>query len=263
VGAALSTAVTHYKAAPTGNDTNDCLSLSTPCLTIQHAIDLCALGVVCSIDLADGAYSTTVGYNLYYYRFINVTGNCANHAAVTVQIAANSKVLWTIQDHAVGTINCMTMTTNGTGNTVIQGRQLGIVDLDNVDIGSGFVSGTLIVSTGLSSVNCGGTLNIVAQPGYAAMMQASQNSLLTFACATTIQVAGGSTGTTISADGKSYVSLGGASFSGAGAGTGTFGSQCSIQDATLNKAGLTIPGVAGTCSASPTPDAATGAGFIQ
>lgn len=261
IGGGSATSGTAYFVSTTGSDSNDCLAVGTPCLTIQHAIDLCNLGAICSISLADGTYTTTVGFNITYPRFVSITGNCGNVSAVTVALGANSIAAFTVQDLAIGTISCITFTTNATSNTIAFGRQIAIIDLTNIAVGSAFVNGRVAASTTFSSVNVTGGVNITATPAMIDFVNSGIHGMVTLAGTVTIQNSGGTISNFFNASTKSVIEASGTTFAGAGAGTNTTGARCTITDSTLLKPVGTIPGTT-ACASAPAADAATGAGYI-
>jgi hypothetical protein len=58
-----------------------------------------------SISVGPGRYEETV--NVFYYRAVEIIGDCSNLAAV--EIAATGVGI-VIQDHAIGVIRCLTIT---------------------------------------------------------------------------------------------------------------------------------------------------------
>src|SRR5262245_25525951 len=108
--------------SPTGDDNNNCLSLTTQCATIEHAITLCPIGGICSISLAAGTYTTTTGYNIFYHRIVGITGDCANHGNVVINAVGNNISMFFVQDFAIGSVQCLSVTTNSTGVNIANGR---------------------------------------------------------------------------------------------------------------------------------------------
>jgi len=112
------TAGTYY-ASPTGDDANDCQTLSTPCQTAQAAVDKMPLGPS-ALFLAPGSYGEI---NVVHTHQISVNGMMANGACLNANVVTVSN-LWA-QDHAVLWANCLT-----TGQ--IACRQEAIVDVADV-----------------------------------------------------------------------------------------------------------------------------------
>ena len=104
-------------ASPIGRDTSDCLSASTAC-TIQRAYDANLSG---QVTLADGTYP---GVNTLYYKIVHFKGNCANAANVVI----GGNVSFQVQDQAITTMDCLTISGSSIG---IMCRQGGIVDVNN------------------------------------------------------------------------------------------------------------------------------------
>lgn len=261
VGGTLPTAVTSFYVSTTGNDGNDCLSLGAPCLTIEHAIDLCNIGARCQINIGDGTYTTLTGYNVFYHRTIAFVGNCGNHEAVIINLAGNTLATFFVQDFAIGTIQCMMFTTNGINNTIVSARQLAIADLTDIVVNSAFVSGNIAAASTMASITLAGTIDLKFQPTMTSLVRSDFNSLVTLGASVVIQQSGGSFTAILLASGKSVINAQGATFSGAGAGTNTNGAQCTITDSTLFKPAGTIPGTT-ACATPIAANANTGAGYI-
>lgn len=143
---------------PMGSDSNDCISAA--CATIQHAADLCPAAWYCAINIAPGVYSQKT--NVYYYKVIAITGptdakgQCVNRHEVTVDDLANgvrrTGSIFSVQDHAILTVRCMTLRANGTGTTGFAARQFAIGDVNDIDFLQ-FPSGTAVAATETSKVN--------------------------------------------------------------------------------------------------------------
>src|SRR5262249_7713971 len=58
--------------ATTGNDSNDCTSAATPCLTVQGAVDKAPYAQVSTISIAAGTYAGEI--NVKYYRYVYLQG---------------------------------------------------------------------------------------------------------------------------------------------------------------------------------------------
>src|ERR1700733_3452302 len=108
---ATSSRAEKYIVAPNGSDTNSCVDL--PCATFQHAIDLCPVGKLCYIDVQPGTYSQTA--NVLYSKVVTIQGpndekgKCGDRRSVIINGRAPGD-LFSIQDHAVLLIVCMTLT---------------------------------------------------------------------------------------------------------------------------------------------------------
>lgn len=127
-----------YYVATTGNDSNDCLSAEAPCRTWQHAFDLCSLGSICNVNVADGVYEETPSIN--YYKMIGVTGNCADFTAVTLV------GLFTAQDHSIAGLTCAQV-------KGVYTRQFAIMDYSFVTF-SDNPGGMHVLATEMSKINC-------------------------------------------------------------------------------------------------------------
>lgn len=143
---------TFYVApSPSGNDGNDCRTPSAPCATFQRPVDLCSTGGICAILPAPGSYS--ISTNVYYYKVImlagptDAKGNCINRDAIIIQNEIgdpdDKRALFRVQDHAILTLNCMTLAGHAENSIGFVSRQFAIGDVDNVnfvDFGSGTVN---------------------------------------------------------------------------------------------------------------------------
>jgi hypothetical protein len=133
----------------TGNDANPCTSPLAPCLTINGAIAKVPGGSLgMAISIGAGSYAETV--NIYYYRAIDLFGDCSNPGLVEILTVSVGIV---VQDHAIGIIRCLTITATGDGATGIETRQWAIADVDRVRF-SGFPLGTHIVVRESSRLAC-------------------------------------------------------------------------------------------------------------
>jgi hypothetical protein len=148
-----------YFASPTGVDNATC-DQANPC-TAQGAFMRCHLdfppGDVCNIQLADGDYINP-GINVFYYRFANFTGNCANPSSVRLIGTTPGTLVW-VQDHAVGIIGCVRFEGHVGGVSAIATRQHVIVDYYNLVFGN-MPGGTHVSVNELSIASCGSTVKI-------------------------------------------------------------------------------------------------------
>lgn len=114
--------------ATDGSDTNDCMEES-PCLTIQHAVDLVPDGGLAQIYIGPGVY--TAGANVTYYKVINFRGGDGSGCYpphYVIRVPGGQTAFW-IQDHAIGTMSCLYIESDGAGATGIATRQFAIGDL--------------------------------------------------------------------------------------------------------------------------------------
>jgi hypothetical protein len=152
--------VYYVAPAPSGSDENDCLSPSTPCATFQRAVNLCPVGVYCSIVPAPGIYSQKT--NVYYYKVILISGppdkdgNCSDRSAVVVDDRINGVgqpgAIFGVQDHAILAIYCMTLTSYANGSVGFSSRQFAIGDVSYIDFGQ-FRGATAISANETSKIN--------------------------------------------------------------------------------------------------------------
>lgn len=234
--------------SPSGNDSNNCLSALSPCLTLEHAIDLSPLGAISNITLAHGTYTTSAGWNIFYYRTVNIVGDCGAPTTVVLHLAGNNLASITAQDHALVTINCVTFTTNGSNNTVLATRQLAISDLDNVTIstsgGTAWSGGTIMSATENSSANMGGTVTLGSGIGLATFSLTSTLAVNTLA-ATVVMSGSNSVTNFFVASGRGYIKAQTLVVSG----TGFAGTQCAISGATLDFPTGGLSGTSNSCNA--------------
>lgn len=135
-----------YFVAPTGNDGADCLSVATPCLTLQHVVDIAPNAQASGITLADGAYASV---SVQYYKIIGFFGNCADPSLVSI----GGTTAVTGQDHAVVTISCLTLASSSVG---LYARQFAIADANNIRYGPMVIG---VSASETSKINvCGATL---------------------------------------------------------------------------------------------------------
>ena len=134
--------------SPSGNDTNDCLSRISPCLTLQAAANKSVATMTSNaqgILLADGAY--TMGADVSHFKHINFVGNCENPDAVVIKNPDGS-VFFT-QDHATLILQCMRI--DAPNGAAIIARQFSIVDYVNVIFGPAIQH---VHATEMSKINC-------------------------------------------------------------------------------------------------------------
>src|SRR6516165_10528556 len=98
----------NFYAAPETTDNPEC-SLQRPC-SPQGAFRACRSQPIeeCVISLTDGVYDDPE-INIYYYRMVQLTGNCSNPNAVVLRATKDDATLIWIQDYAIGIIECMTL----------------------------------------------------------------------------------------------------------------------------------------------------------
>ena len=124
----------NFYAAPETTDNPEC-SLQRPC-SPQGAFRACRSQLIenCVISLTDGLYDDPE-INIYYYRMVQLTGNCSNPNAVVLRATKDDATLIWIQDHAIGIIECMTLDSTAKGTIAIAGRQHVIIDYKNIVFG--------------------------------------------------------------------------------------------------------------------------------
>src|ERR1043166_1727432 len=138
-----------FYVAKTGYDTHPCTSWLAPCQTINGAVAKApggSLGV--DISVGAGTYNETV--NLFYCRAARIRGNCNNLSAVQIPTSGIGIIA---QDHAIGIIQCLTISALAEGATGIASRQWSIVDADRIRF-SGFPKGGDFSAFEASKLSC-------------------------------------------------------------------------------------------------------------
>jgi hypothetical protein len=176
LGASPSQAViyTHYfyvAPGPLGNDANDCLTVSTPCQTLQRAADLAPIGSKAKVSIAAGTYAA--GANIFYYKLVLFVGDCNNIGAVVINPGAGA-VAFTGQDHVIGMAACLTI---GASYAAISTRAFAI--WDTWDIRS--LGSTVTFAAGETSrINCGGVAELSGNTVY--VTAATDHSTINLSC---------------------------------------------------------------------------------
>jgi len=256
-----------YINSGTGSDTGNCQNIGSPCQSFGYVANQCNIGTQCFVNVANGTYLfvNNVGaaspVNFTYYHVITFQGDCsalpASAANVLIQPSANSQIMFSIQDHALAFIKCMTVVNPSSvqcsgqcqGVTVIQSRQLAIVDADNLGIQNALPLGKMFDSTEVASLNCAGILNLQAF-SMNNLATVTQFSKMSFGCNVTA-AAGTINGATFAVSNGSWLDVSSAIFGGAGAGTGTSGTACAVSNGSIVRAsGVTIPGNLNSCTAA-------------
>ena len=224
-GREILTANRTYYVSTTGSDSADGLTVGTPFLTIQHAIDIAA-GLDQSvyditIQLADGTYNenvilkTALGAGHMYLAgnsttptnvVINSTSYLnANGVSVCVQTDGNPR--WSISDFKI---------TSSAGGAIVALRADNtLVSYSGVNFGTGFT--TLIVAALAGSIQALGAW-VVSGGGYAAI-RTTQNGVFVTAVSCTVTGTPAFTGAfVVSGQGGVVYAAGSASYSGAATG---------------------------------------------
>jgi len=146
---------TAYVAPPAdgGSDGNDCLAPSTPCATVQGAVDKTARTERTAIHIAPGTYPDAIDVS---FRPFGVTlrgkvGTCAESDAAAVVLSAGVVA----QDYTNLNARCVTLG----GATGLYCRQLAICDYVDVRLAA---TTTQLSAVELSMLNCGGSIWIRA-----------------------------------------------------------------------------------------------------
>jgi hypothetical protein len=172
-----------YFASPSGPRNSVC-SQAEPC-TPQWAFVVCHEATVptgvCNIQLADGDYLDPE-INIYYYRFVNIVGNCTNPSLVRLIGTRPATTLIWVQDHAIGVFSCMRLEGYTGSVTGIAGRQHVIVDYARIIFGN-MPGGAHVLMTEFSIASCGDVVMIAGN--VAVHAAALKNSVINLPCSIT------------------------------------------------------------------------------
>jgi|SRR5215831_1487215 len=169
-----------FVAAPDGDDNGECTD-ARPC-SPQGAVKTCPMGGICIIRLQPGIYLDPA-VNIYYHRTISFRGNCSAPNTVIFRATKPGTALIWIQDHATGTVACLTMDSESTGTIGIAGRQHIIADYERVIFGA-MPDGMHVAMNEFSIASCLDTVWIIgdAKTHFAA----ANNSNLNLNCSITL-----------------------------------------------------------------------------
>ncbi len=218
-----------------GDDANDCTSRASPCRTIQAAVDKAPWGRASSIQFVGcGSFAPV---NVVYYRFIGIVGREGDLSCIEIR-AEPGRIAVTCQDHAVVTLQYVTLAAAGSRSSGFHGRQYCIADIAYVRY-LDFPEGHHNAFNENSRLNCGGTAYI--EGGANSFATAGDFSTVSLNCR--LEVAAvrflGAFITAIDA----RVDMAGATIVDAGA----TGQQFALWNAVLSKGQVVVPGtVAGT-----------------
>lgn len=160
-----------YYVSTTGNDSNDGLTVSTPLLNIQTAIDLIANTLyvpssrTVTIQLADGTYTVNTSQVLRATAgggsFI-ISGNAGNAAAVVCTISVNGGVFLASDNAGLWNIRNLTLQSSASGSGLVAERGSSM-SFQNLIFGTGMSShlvpatNAAIRATGNYTISGGGT----------------------------------------------------------------------------------------------------------
>lgn len=123
-----------YYVATNGSDANPCTQ-SQPCATFQRGVDLCPSGGYCGIQVGPGVYSQKT--NVIFFKSIAIIGDCSNRSNIVVDDRVNGTpvggYIFTVQDHAVLTVECLTIAGYAAGSVGFAARQFAVGDLNSVN----------------------------------------------------------------------------------------------------------------------------------
>lgn len=163
-----------YYVATSGSDSNDGLTIGTPFLTIQKAIDTVAdtLHVPASrtvtIQLADGTYTVTSSIVLRPVSGTGtyvVQGNTGNQASVIGTISVAGGVFLATDASTRWNVRYMTLQSTGGGSGLVAERG-GVIQFQNLTFGTGMVShivaatNSAVRATGNYTISSGATQHI-------------------------------------------------------------------------------------------------------
>jgi hypothetical protein len=118
-----------------GSDTNDCLTPSSSCRSIQHAVDLTPNAEASRVIIGPGTWN--IGGHVFYYKVVSFVGNSGGDCDPTQTIITlfGGDTAFTFEDHAIGTISCLTINSVGSTSVGVITRQFTIADLYYVSFG--------------------------------------------------------------------------------------------------------------------------------
>lgn len=227
--------------SPTGSDSNDGLSTSTPLQHIQTAADMMygnydfAKKYYGYIQLMDGTYTEQVSVNgqMVGVDAIIFRGNTADYGAVQWQAPAGQACL-SVQDSAIASVSALSLSAPS-GGTCLYARQNAVIDFLMIRFygATVHVSATLnstINAEGYYAVMTGATYHLSATSGGNILLNGFQFSIINAMAFTYFAFASGS-GANISFSGSSYT------------GAAVTGGQALVTlNAVVSKGGSTIPG---------------------
>lgn len=164
-----------YFVSTTGNDSNDCLSVGAPCLTIQHAYDLAAKidfnGFAVTIQLADGTYTAGLSAQVPVFGgVLTINGNSGTPTNVVV--STTSADAFAAINGSRFTIQNLRATTTTSGNCVsADGGGTKVTTAAGFSTGACASTGLLAQSSGEVRISAGMTI-----AGNASSWLLSQNS---------------------------------------------------------------------------------------
>lgn len=165
-----------YYISTAGSDSNDGLTVGTPLLNIQTAIDLIAntlfvpTGRTVTIQLADGTYTVNTSIVLRPTTgggsFI-ITGNAGNAAAVVCTISVSGGVFLAADNSGLWNIRNLTLQSSASGSGIVSERGASVT-FQNLIFGSGMTShlvpatNAAIRATGNYTISAGATQHVNA-----------------------------------------------------------------------------------------------------
>lgn len=198
--------------AATGDNANSCTAGTSPCLTIQGAVDKVPFGTRGIINVAAGTYSDPVNVVGYLRNFIgiygpyNEVGQCADPNQVVINTPG--QVAFWGQDHATLIVSCLKI---GQASTGIAGRQGGTI-IDFASIVFGNVT-TGVAATDMAIASCGSQVWLTANMsafGFAARGHLNMGCQFNIAAGLTVSsFYVGKSYSTIDTSGSSYEIAGG------------------------------------------------------
>ncbi|MCK6452917.1 MAG: hypothetical protein L6R19_19030 [Alphaproteobacteria bacterium] len=215
-----------------GDDANSCTSASAPCRTIQAAVDKAPWGQASSIQFV--GCGTFAPVNVYYYKFIGIVGNDGDLSCITIQ-PPPGRIAVTCQDHAVVTLQYVTLAAAGSGSSGFYGRQYCIADVVDVRY-LGFPGGLHNAVTENSRLNCGGAVHVAG--GAHSFATASDFSTVTLNCRLVVAAVPFASAFVTALDAR--IEMAGATIEDAGA----TGPQFAVMNSVLSKGKVVLPGTA-------------------
>lgn len=215
-----------------GDDANDCTSRASPCRTIQAAVDKAPWGRASSIQFVGcGSFAPV---NVVYYRFIGIVGREGDLSCIEIR-AEPGRIAVTCQDHAVVTLQYVTLAAAGSGSSGFHGRQYCIADVVDVRY-LDFPQGHHNAFTENSRLNCGGAIHVAG--GAATFATASDFSTLSLNCRLVVAAVAFPGAFVTALDAR--IDMAGATIEDAGA----TGPKFALMNSVLSKGKVVLPGTA-------------------
>lgn len=240
----------------TGSDTSDGLGTGTGAfatmqqcvLAMEGQMDFNGFGPTCKNTAETFTeFNVVHTHTLMGYHVISITGDTANPDNQVWQVSGTGNTGIQCRDGGYAIVTGFKFVSTGTGNTFINGGQLGVCDWGSIDFGANSGGFGLSQSPGGSVNFFGGSVAITGNmSGW--ILSTGEGHVLTDGA--TVSIPSPLTFTNfVQQQAPSVVSMTSMVFTGSGAGTGSTGAKyaCSL-NATLGISGTTLPGTATSAS---------------